>query len=121
MNINALFDHVESVKPSAFSREDMMVWLNDVEAMIQSEVLLKREPELYENEDEELRWPQPHDGMYRYYLMAMIDFHNGEYDKYDATYAMFNSKYDDFKRWHTTHYPTYGSIEWGVTKGGDVT
>ncbi len=121
MNINELFNFVDSVKPSAFDDETKMVWLNELEAMIQTEVYLKAEPELYKNDDEELHLMPPYDSVYRYYLQAMIDFHNGEYDKYNATYEMFNEKYGDFEVWYTTHFPTVGSIVRGVTIGGDVT
>ena len=95
MNINELFNFVDSVKPNAFDDETKMVWLNELEAMIQMEVYLKAEPELYKNADEELHLMPPYDSVYRYYLQAMIDFHNGEYDKYNATYEMFNEKYGE--------------------------
>ena len=30
----------------------------------------------------------------------MIDFANGEYDRYQATAGMFNSHFADFMRWY---------------------
>ena len=34
----------------------------------------------------------PHDKLYRTYLLAMIDFANGEYTKYNNSIAMFNAQ-----------------------------
>ena len=42
----------------------------------------------------------PHDKLYPAYLAAMIDFANGDYDRYQATAAMFNSHFGDYMRWY---------------------
>ncbi len=46
----------------------------------------------------------PHEKLYIYYLLAMIDFHNGEYDRYANTLEMFNSMYSAYCKWFTHHY-----------------
>ena len=45
---------------------------------------------------DELIVDPPHDKLYAYYLEAMIDFHNGEADRYANTMQLFNEAWDDF-------------------------
>lgn len=117
MKVNELFNFIDNVKPSGFDDDVKLVWLNELEAAIQTEVYLKTSFELYNNIADELKLLPPHDSIYRYYLQAMIDFHNGEYDRYNSTYEMFNAKWKEFEKWYCTHYPTVGSLKRGETRG----
>lgn len=122
MTVNSLFDFVDMVKPNAFDNADKMRWLNQLEGELQTEVFLIKEPKLYEREDETLHLRAPWDMLYEYYLTAMIDFWNGEYDKYNTTMQMYNDKYDAFRVMITTHFPTVDSVVWGyMTSGGEMT
>lgn len=46
----------------------------------------------------------PHEKIYIYYLLAMMDFHNGEYDRYANTMEMFNRFYSAYCKWFTHHF-----------------
>ena len=46
----------------------------------------------------------PHDKLYRSYLTAMIDFANGEYDRYQNTMTLFNMQFGEFMRWFALNY-----------------
>lgn len=62
----------------------------------------------YSGKDIELLVNPPHDKLYRAYLTAMIDYANGEYDKYNNTMQMFNQYYNEFVRWFMVNYrPAY--------------
>lgn len=62
----------------------------------------------YSGKDIELLVNPPHDKLYRAYLTAMIDYANGEYDKYGNTMQMFNQYYNEFVRWFMVNYrPAY--------------
>lgn len=109
MTIRELFDYVNSVKPNAFTEADMLVWLNDLEARLQLEVLLRWPGEvaryrLPEDRETELLLEPPHTAVYRYWLQAMIDFENGEYGKYQNTMEMFNAAWDAFTAWFAETY-----------------
>lgn len=116
MTVDELFRYIDDIKPNAFDERAKLVWLNELEAMIQQEVFLIETPELYISISETLKLTEPHDSVYRYYMQAMVDFHNGEYDKYNATYEMFNAKWKNMEMWHSTHYPTVGSLVRGTTR-----
>lgn len=46
----------------------------------------------------------PHDKIYAAYLVAQIDFANGEYNKYQNTLAMFNGFWGEYCRWYARHF-----------------
>lgn len=122
MTVQELFEYIDMVKPNAFDDADKLRWLNQFDGEIQTEMFLIKEPELYENLDEELHLKSPWDMLYEYYMTAMVDFWNGEYDKYSTTMEMYNAKYDSFCVAMTTHYPTIGPLVWGyMTTGGEKT
>ena len=48
----------------------------------------------------------PHSKLYAEYVMARIDYANGEYDKYENSMQMFNAFWGEFMRWFArTHCP----------------
>ncbi len=109
MKIRELFDYVNSVKPNAFTEADMLVWLNEIEARVQLEVLLRWPGEvvqyrLPEDGETDLLLEPPHAAVYRYWLQAMIDFENGEYGKYQNTMEMFNAAWGGFVAWFAETY-----------------
>lgn len=101
MTLSELFGYVDEIKPNAFSNERKTVWLNELEARIQRDVLLRWPGGMVR-----YRWPEdagasplldaPDDAVYRHWLEAMIDYANGEYDKYQSTSAIFNRMWDEF-------------------------
>lgn len=52
----------------------------------------------------ELLVSAPYHKIYYTYIMAMIDFANGEYNKYQNSMALFNSFFDCFTRWYAQNY-----------------
>lgn len=125
MTIRTLLDYVQAVKPSSFTDEQMLVWINELEARVQLEVM-QRWPggivqyKLPENENSVLLLDPPHDSCYRYFLQAMIDYENGEYNRYANTSQMFNASWNDFVAWFAEKYrPADGYIK-RVEKGGVI-
>jgi len=100
---------VDEIKPNAFSNEVKTGWLNECEGLVQTEVFLFAPVEIVR-----YRWPEdkdgamlvepPHDKLYWAYLTAMIDFANGEYNKYQNTMQMFNASFGEFMRWYALNY-----------------
>ena len=110
MTIQELFAYVDNIKPNVFDEQTKIVWLNEIEARVQEEILLR-----WRGERTLYRWPEdkeaspildpPEDAVYRHWLEAQIDYSNGEYSKYQATAARFNQAWSDFAarfatRWH---------------------
>lgn len=58
----------------------------------------------FDGTDTVLLVPFPHDKLYRSYLCAMIDFANGEIDKYNNAMMMFNKQFSEFTEWYARTY-----------------
>lgn len=109
MTLGEVIDFVDGLKPNAFTPAQKTQWLNECEGMVQTEVLLLASPEIlsYEAEadrDTPLLVLPPHDKLYRSYLMAMIDFSNGEYERYQNAMQLFNAQFSEFSRWFARTY-----------------
>jgi len=109
MKLSEAIEYVDSIKPNAFTNEDKTRWINEAEGMVQTNVFLLAPEEIitydYGSDSEaELLVRPPHDKIYAAYLVAMIDFANGEYNKYQNTYQMFNAHYSELMRWFATNY-----------------
>lgn len=54
----------------------------------------------------ELLIPAPYDEVYLRWMEAQIDYHNGEYDKYNNAIDMFNTAYTGYQNYYNrTHMP----------------
>ena len=105
MTINQVIQAVDGMKPHSFSEDVLTMWINELEGMVQTDIFLIAHQDIvtytYEkNKDSELLVKAPHSKIYVYYLCAMIDFANNDYDKYDNTMNLFNKFFADFMRWY---------------------
>lgn len=101
MTISQLIAYADAVKPNAFDAATKIIWINEVEGMVQTDVMLIAADDIatHTDVDDELLVSTPHDKLYRTYLCAMIDFANGEYEKYNNSMRLFNAQYAEFSEW----------------------
>ena len=111
MTLSEAIEQINTLKPNAYSEEALTIWLNQLEAMVQSEVF-GVDPENirtfdWENDgDEPLTIPKPYDSAYVEWIMAKIDFNNREYGAYNNGVDVFNNTYDEYKKfWRRNHNP----------------
>lgn len=111
MKVKDAIAYADDVKPNAFGDEVKFRWLTELDGRIAADVFLMAKPELDrlryvcpDDGEDELLADSPHDGIYPVYLSAMIDFHNGEYEKYQNTMTIFNEMYGNFVRWYARVY-----------------
>lgn len=108
MTIRGILDHVDRVLPNAFSDEDKLLWLNELETAIQADVLgLTDDFEthvLEDAEEDEPIAPEPYQKLYYTYLMARIDAANGEWTEYDNAMALYNGFLGEFQRYYARNY-----------------
>ncbi len=119
MKIREAIAFADAVKPNAFDISAKIRMLSEVEKMVQIDIFLFAPEELieYSEEDENVELVEllvsSHDRIYTDYLIAMIDWHNGDYEKYANTIGMFNDSFAEFKRWFVQNYnpaDTHGDI-----------
>ena len=115
--LQGVLELIDDIKPNAFSDEVKTAWVNEVEGLVQTEVFLLAVEDVVQ-----YQWPAdsgatllakpPHDKIYWVYLSAMVDFGNGEYDKYQNTMQMFNQFFGEYMRWYArTYNPADGEAE----------
>ncbi len=112
--LEALAD-VDETKPNMFDDNMKIRWLSELDGKVYKEVILTHEhdedlepiKEYTEADmDKELLIPFPNTDCYRYYLYAMIDFANGETDRFSNSMLMFNNAYSTFEKdYNSTHAP----------------
>ena len=54
--------------------------------------------------------PAPYEGLYEAYLSAQIDFHNGEFTRYQNSAQLYNAVFSAFAAWYRReHLPVQGN------------
>ena len=114
MKIQAVIDYLNDIKPNAFTNDTLVMWLNECEGHIQTEVLCIDVDDVitysYERDkNKELLVKAPHDKLYGMYLIAMTDFAYGEYSKYANTLQMYNAALEEFAKWYIRHHTSSGT------------
>lgn len=107
--LKSVIDMVDGIKPNAFTDDTKTAWLNECEGLVQTEVMLLAVEEVisysYEQDKNvKMLAVPPHDKIYWTYLSALVDFANGEYNKYANTMQLFNSYFSEYMRWYALHY-----------------
>lgn len=111
MTIGKVIRLADALKPNAIGREQKYQYINEVEGLVQSEVMLLVSDDIVTYDcdatgadDTVLLVKPPHDKLYIAYIVAMIDFANGEYNKYANTIEQFNTYYAEYHRWYFKHF-----------------
>ncbi|MBQ8881695.1 MAG: hypothetical protein IJ030_05960 [Oscillospiraceae bacterium] len=109
--IKDIIDRVDENVPNAFSPEQKMAWISELDGKIGLDVMLLN---ILEVQKLQYKYPEdmeseplitfPHESLYDLYLTAQIDFANRETDKYQNSITMYNAAYDNFVRWFVRTY-----------------
>lgn len=126
MYISSVLALVDAIKPNTYDENIKIQWLSDLDGKIFNEVILTHERDkdeegniigpsevpVYETTNDELIVSEPYADIYRNYLFAMIDFSNGESDKYTNSMIIFNNSYKSFTDYYNrTHLPNQVSLK----------
>lgn len=115
MTIDQAIVRLDALKYNTYSRAEKRFWLSQLDSRVRREVLDTHEnpPETpftgYDDKtpgDMELLIPAPYDELYLNHLGAMVDFHNGEIEKYNNAATLFHAGWEAFTHWYNrTHLP----------------
>lgn len=98
MTVQDCIDYVDSIEPNAYTNAQKTGWLNEVEGKVYTQLFLVQ-PYEFKAVNQALALPAPYDRMYSRYLQAMIHYADGEYNRYQNSYAMFNEVWAEANRW----------------------
>lgn len=126
-NIGEIIARVDAAKFNEFTEQQKLRWISLLDGQIAEEVYLLAPQEAQQYA---YRYPEdmgksplvdfPNDDIYDLWLIAQIEFHHGEYEKYQNTMEMFNSRYGAFVKWFLTYYAPereLGNCDRGVGGG----
>ena len=110
--IEAIY-RIDSLKHNTYSQNDKVAWLSEVDQDVKKNIIDTHEGEVefsgYDDSTDlqtELLIPAPYDKAYLFWVEAQIDYHNGEYDKYNNAMDMFYEALNGFKNhYNRTHMP----------------
>ena len=115
MKIIEAINRIDALNHNTYSETEKVQWLSRVDWMVKKHVI-----DTHEGAEEvtftgyddmtdlktELLVPAPHDELYLRWVEAQIHYHNGEYGKYNNAIDMFNTAYEDYKKYYNrTHMP----------------
>lgn len=115
MKMNDAIIGIDSLKHNTYSHTDKVQWLSRLDWMVKKEIIDTHEGaeavdfKGYDdstNLETELLVPAPYDEMYLRWMEAQIDYHNGEYGRYNNSIDMFHNAYESYQNhYNRTHMP----------------
>ena len=113
MKIIEAITRLDALKFNTYTQSDKVEWLSRLDNMVKKHIIDTHEGAegvtftgYDDNTDPqtELLVPVPYDEMYLRWLEAQIDYHNGEYDKYNNAIIMFNTAYEAYQAFYTRNH-----------------
>ena len=109
MKIIEAISRLDALKFNTYTQSDKVDWLSRLDSMVKNLIIDTHEGAEavtftgYDDStslDTVLLVPSPFDEMYLRWLEAQIDYHNGEYDKYNNAIIMFNTTFEAYKSYY---------------------
>lgn len=113
MTIKEAVTRLDALKFNTYTQTDKVDWLSRLDSMIKKQIIDKHEgAEIISfqgyTEDTPMETvllvPAPHDEMYLRWMEAQIDYHNGEYDKYNNAIILFNSAFESYAAYYNQNH-----------------
>ena len=115
MKIIVAINQIDSLKHNTYTEADKLAWLSRLDSMVKKHIIDTHEGDdgvIFSGYDDstdpqtELLVPAPYDEVYLRWMEAQIDYHNGEYEKYNNAIDMFNTAYEGYQNYYNrTHMP----------------
>ena len=122
MTIIEAITRVDALKHNTYTQTDKIQWLSRMDWMVKRHIIDTHEGADkvtftgYDNDTDlqtELLVPAPYDEVYLRWMEAQIDYHNGEYGKYNNAVDMFTTSYEAFQNYYNrTHMPIGKSLKY---------
>lgn len=101
MTVKQIIEYTDKLKPNSFDFDIKLVWINQVEGMVQSEIM--KTPidkiEMMTGEDDVLSVGHPYSQIYSFYIISMIDFFSGDFVKYQNSSAAYNDAMKTYSKY----------------------
>ena len=115
MTIIEAINRLDNLKFNTYTQSDKVEWLSRLDSAVKLQIIDNHsgaENIPFNGYDENtpldtvLLVPAPYDEVYLRWMEAQIDYHNGEYDKFNNSIIMYNTAFDAYQKHYTrTHMP----------------
>lgn len=109
MRIMDAINRLDALKFNTYTQSDKIEWLSRLDSTVKQQII-----DVHEGSDgisfsgytdttpldTVLLVPAPYDEVYLRWMEAQIDYHNGEYDKFNASILMYNTAYEAFANYY---------------------
>ena len=122
MTIIEAINKIDSLKHNTYSKSDKVSWLSRLDSMVNRTIIATHEGSDsatftgYDDSTDlqtKLLVPEPFDEVYLRWMEAQIDYHNGEYNKYNNAIIMYNAAFEAYQNYYNrTHMPIGKSIKY---------
>lgn len=117
MKIIEAISTIDALKHNTYTQMDKVAWLSNLDAKVKRLIIDTHEGgeavtftgySDITDPNTELLIPAPYDEVYLRWLEAMIDYNNGEYNKYNNSMDMYNTAYNDFQNYYNRNHMPKG-------------
>ena len=122
MTLIEAINRVDALKPNAYTPYEKIDWLSTLDGMVKRFVIDTHDGgekivfKGYDDEtpiDTELLVKAPYEDIYIAWLESKIDYHNGEYVKYNNSITRYNDIYQGYcNDYNRTHMPKGSQIKY---------
>lgn len=115
MKIIEAINRLDALKFNTYKQDDKVKWLSRLDSRVKQQIIDTHEGAEAVSfsgytadtpTDTILLVPEPWDEIYLRWLEAQIDYHNGEYKKYNNAIIMFNTAFEAYQEhYNSTHRP----------------
>ena len=107
MTIIEAINKVDALKHNTYTQRDKVDCISRLDHKVKKFIIATHEGEVdfsgYDDSTDlqiELLIPAPYDEVYLRWMEAQIDYHNGEYEKYNNSIDMFNTAYQGYQNYY---------------------
>lgn len=109
MKLIEAINRLDVLKFNTYNQSEKINWLSRLDSMVKKQIIDTHEGsesvffEEYTDDtplDTVLLVPAPYDEVYLRWMEAQIDYHNGEYDKYNNAIIMFNTAFEAYAAYY---------------------
>lgn len=119
MTIIEAIEALDSAKNNAYSRAEKLSWLDRLDRQVRLFMDRYEEPPAFQGytldtaPDTELLLPAPFDEAYLRYMEAQIDYHNGEFTRFNNAISLHSAIMAAFENHYSrTHMPIGGALRY---------
>lgn len=115
MKLSEAISRTDDLKHNTFTQQDKICWVNQVDMKVKLQLIDTHEGgadaefcgyDEHTDPDTELLIPAPFDEIYLLWMQAQIDYHNGEYARYNNSAERYNTAWSEYRNhYNRTHMP----------------